>query len=101
MVQMSHKLDNTKKAWDIFIAQAYHKKPGRLTPKRQAYINKVWPMWSKYRSALRESGLYEGMSWSADRKWPKIDVDSKEKFTHNLLTKHAISHSFTINLDNV
>jgi|TARA_B110000967_G_C18288269_1_gene272494 hypothetical protein len=98
---MSHKLDNTKKAWDIFIAQAYHKKPGRLTPKRQAYINKVWPMWSKYRSALIESGLYEGMSWSADRKWPKIDVDSKEKFTHNLLTKHAISHSFTINLDNV
>ena len=98
---MAHKLDNTKKAWDIFIAQAYHKKPGRLTPKRQKYINKVWPMWSKYRSALIESGLYEGMSWSADRKWPKIDVDSKEKFTHNLLTKHAISHSFTINLDNV
>jgi hypothetical protein len=98
---MSHKLDRTEKAWDIFIAQAYHKKPGRLTPKRQKYIDRVWPMWSKYRSALIESGLYEGMSWSADRKWPKIDVDSKEKFTHNLLTKYAISHSFTINLDNV
>ena len=27
--------------------------------------------------------------------------DTKEKFMHNLLTKHAISHSFSINLDNI
>jgi hypothetical protein len=98
---MSHKLDRTDKAWDISIAQAYNKKPGRLTPKRKAYIDRVWPKWKKYRSALINSGLYEGMSWSADRKWPKIDVDTKEKFMHNLLTNHAISHSFTINLDNL
>ena len=52
-------------------------------------------MWQKYRSALINSGLYENMSWSADRKWPKIDVDTKEKF-NNLLTKHAISHSLQL-----
>ena len=98
---MSHKLDRTEKAWDIFIAQAYHKKPGRLTPKRKKYIDRVWLMWSKYRSALIDSGLYEGMSWSGDRKWPKIDVNTKEKFMHNLLTKHAISHSFIIDLNNI
>jgi len=98
---MAHKLDRTDKAWDIFIAQAYNKKPGRLTPKRKAYIDRTWKQWSKYRSALIDSGLYEGMSWSGDRKWPKIDVDTKEKFMHNLLTKHAISHSFTINLENL
>ena len=98
---MSHKLDRTEKACDIFIAQACNKKPGRLTPKRKAYIDRVWPKWKKYRSALINSGLYEGMSWSGDRKWPKIDVDTKEKFMHNLLTKHAISHSFSINLDNI
>ena len=98
---MAHKLDRTEKAWDIFIAQAYNKKPGRLTPKRKKYIDRVWPMWQKYRSALIKSGLYEGMSWSGDSKWPKIDVDTKKKFMHNLLTKHAISHSFTINLENI
>jgi len=98
---MGHKLDRTEKAWNIFIAQAYNKKPGRLTPKRKKYIDRVWLMWSKYRSALIDSGLYEGMSWSGDRKWPKIDVNTKEKFMHNLLTKHAISHSFTIDLNNI
>ena len=98
---MAHKLDRTEKAWQIFVDNSYHKKPGRLTPKRKKYIDRVWPMWKKYRSALIDSGLYEGMSWSADSKWPKIDVDTKEKFMHNLLTKHAISHSFTINLENI
>ena len=52
---MSHKLDRTEKAWDIFIAQAYNKKPGRLTPKRKKYIDRVWPKWKKYRSALIDS----------------------------------------------
>ena len=98
---MAHKLDCTEKAWNIFITQAYHKKPGRLTPKRKKYIDEVWKKWSAYRSALIKSGLYEGCSWSGDRKWPKVDINTKEKMTHNLLTKHAISHSFTINLDNL
>ena len=97
---MSHKLDCTEKAWDIFITQAYHKKPGRLTPKRKKYIDEVWKKWSAYRSALIKSGLYSGSAWSGDRKWPKVDINTKEKMTHNLFPKHAISHSFTINLDN-
>ncbi len=98
---MAHKLDCTEKAWDIFITQAYHKKPGRLTPKRKKYIDEVWKKWSAYRSALIKSGLYSGSAWSGDRKWPKVDINTKEKMTHNLLTKHSISHSFTINLDNI
>ena len=64
---MAHKLDCTEKAWNIFITQAYHKKPGRLTPKRKKYIDEVWKKWSAYRSALIKSGLYEGCSWSGAR----------------------------------
>jgi len=96
---MSHKLDCTEKAWDIFIAQAFNKKPGRLTSKRKKYINDYWKRWEAYRAALIKANLYEGSSWSGDRKWPKIDINTKEKFTHNLLTKHVISHQFNITLE--
>jgi hypothetical protein len=96
---MSHKLDCTEKAWDIFVDNIFNKKELRLTPKRKKYINDYWKRWEKYREALIKADLYEGMSWSADRKYPKIDIDTKEKFAQNLLTKNVISHQFNITLN--
>ena len=39
------------------------------------------------------------MAWSADRKWPRIDIDTKEKFTETMLTQHCISHTFTLDIE--
>ena len=98
---MGHKLDRTEKAWDIFIAQAITKNQVDLHLNVKSILIECGQCGRNIDQLLIDSGLYEGMSWSADRKWPKIDVDTKEKFMHNLLTKHAISHSFTINLENI
>ena len=39
------------------------------------------------------------MAWSGDSKWPKVDINTKEKFTETLLTQHCISHTFNLNLE--
>ena len=77
------------------------KKPKRLTPKRQKYINILWPQWKIYRDALKKAGLYGGMAWSAERKYPKIDIDTKEKFTESMLTQHCISHTFLLDIERI
>ena len=97
---MAHKLDCTEKAWQIMMEKTTFKKPMRMTPKRQRYINDTWPRWKKYRQALIDADLYKGCAWSADRKWPTVDIDTKEKFTINLLTNHCLSHQFNITFEN-
>ena len=98
---MANKLDCTDKAYEIMMKHTRWRKPKRMTPKREKMINDSWAKWKVYRQALIDAKLYNGSAWSGDRKWPKVDINTKEKMTHNLLTKHAISHSFTINLDNL
>ena len=39
------------------------------------------------------------MAWSAESKYPKVDIDTKEKFTESLLTQHCISHRFSLDLE--
>ena len=77
------------------------KKPKRLTPKRQKYINILWPQWKIYRDALKKAGLYQGMAWSAERKWPRVDINTKEKFIETMLTQHCISHQFILDIERV
>ena len=98
---MSHKLDCTEKAYKIMMEATTWKKPKRMTPKRQKYINILWPQWKIYRDALKKAGLYQGMAWSAERKYPKIDIDTKEKFTESMLTQHCISHQFILDIERV
>ena len=50
---MSHKLDCTEKAYKIMMEATTWKKPKRMTPKRQKYINILWPQWKIYRDALK------------------------------------------------
>jgi len=98
---MKHKLDCTEKAWEMMMKNTTWKKPLRLTPKRQKYIDDMWPRWQKYRQALIDADLYKGCAWSGDRKWPKVDINTKEKFTENLLTQHCMSHQFNITFNNI
>ena len=77
------------------------KKPKRMTPKRQKYINILWPQWKIYRDALKKAGLYGGMAWSAERKYPKVDINTKEKFTESMLTQHCISHTFLLDIERI
>jgi hypothetical protein len=39
------------------------------------------------------------MAWSGDSKWPKVDINTKEKFTESMLTQHCISHTFTLDIE--
>ena len=98
---MAHKLDCTDKAFDIMLEHTVWRKPKRLTPKRQKYIDQVWAKWSIYRNALKKADLYGGMAWSGDRKYPKIDIDTKEKLTKTMLTQHCISHTFLLDIDRI
>ena len=98
---MAHKLDCTEKAYKIMMEATTWKKPKRMTPKRQKYINILWPQWKIYRDALKKAGLYGGMAWSAERKYPKVDIDTKEKFTQSMLTQHCISHQFILDIERV
>ena len=41
------------------------------------------------------------MAWSGDRKYPKIDIDTKEKLTKTMLTQHCISHTFLLDIDRI
>ena len=75
------------------------RKSKRMTPKRQKAIDDSWPRWKVYRDALKKADLYQGMALSADRKWPRIDIDTKEKFTETMLTQYCISHQFTLNIE--
>jgi len=93
-----HRLDCTEKSWDIFIDHIFNQKELKLTPKRKKYINTYWKKWETYRSALIKAGMYEGSKWSPD--YPAIDINTKDKFTQNLLTKHSTSHEFHITLEN-
>ena len=79
--------------------QTTWKKPKRMTPKRQKAIDESWGRWKIYRQALLDANLYNGMAWSGDSKWPKVDIDTKEKFTESLLTQHSISHRFSLDLE--
>ena len=94
----ANKLDCTEKAWEIMMQHSNWRKPKKLTSKRQAYIDKAWPQWKAYREALKKSNLYQGCAWSGDSKYPKVDIDTKKKFTTNLLSHHSIRHQFTIEM---
>ena len=97
---MTHKLDCTEKAWEIMLKHSVFKKPKKLTTKRQNYIDNAWPRWKIYRQALIKASMYKGCRWSGDRKYPTVDINTKEKFTTNLLTNHMLSHEFIVRLDN-
>jgi hypothetical protein len=47
-----------------------------------------------------KADLYQGCAWSGDRKYPKVDINTKEKFIESLLTQHCTSHTFNITLEN-
>ena len=79
--------------------QTTWKKPKRMTPKRQKAIDESWGRWKIYRQALLNANLYSGMAWSEDSKWPKVDINTKEKFTESMLTQHCISHTFTLDIE--
>ena len=96
---MAHKLDCTEKAYEIMMKHTTWRKPKRMTPKRQKAIDASWPRWKIYRDALKKAGLYGGMAWSAESKYPKIDIDTKEKFTESMLTQHVISHTFSLDIE--
>ena len=97
---MANKLDCTEKAYEIMMKHTNWRKPKRMTPKRQKAIDASWKRWKIYRQALLDAGLYGGMAWSGDSKWPKVDIDTKEKFIESLLTQHCTSHTFNITLEN-
>ena len=96
---MANKLDCTEKAFDIMMEHTNFRKPKRMTPKREKTINESWNKWKVYRQALINAKLYGGSSWSGDRKWPKVDINTKDKFIKTMLTQHCISHTFNITLD--
>ena len=98
---MAHKLDCTKKAYEIMMKHTTWRKPKRMTSKRQKAIDASWPRWKVYRDALKKAGLYGGMAWSAESKYPKIDIDTKEKFTESMLTQHCISHTFLLDIERI
>ena len=98
---MSHKLDCTEKAYEIMMKHTQWRQPKRMTPKRQKAIDASWPRWKVYRDALKKAGLYGGMAWSAERKYPKVDIDTKEKFTESMLTQHCISHTFLLDIERI
>jgi hypothetical protein len=97
---MANKLDCTEKAWSIMMKHTTWRKPLRMTSKRQRYIDIMWPRWKKYRDAMVKANLYQGCAWSGDSKWPKVDINTKEKFIESLLTQHCTSHTFNITLEN-
>jgi len=96
---MANKLDCTDKAFDIMMEHTNFRKPKRMTPKREKTINESWNKCKIYRQALINAKLYGGSSWSGDRKWPKVDINTKDKFIKTMLTQHSISHTFNITLD--
>ena len=96
---MANKLDCTEKAWSIMMKNTTWRKPLRMTSKRQRYIDMMWPRWKKYRDAMIKADLYQGCAWSGDSKWPKVDINTKEKFTESMLTQHCISHTFTLDIE--
>ena len=77
------------------------RKPKRMTPKRQKAIDASWKKWKIYRQALLDANLYNGMAWSGDSKWPKVDINTKEKFTESMLTQHCISNTFTLDIERI
>ena len=98
---MAHKLDCTEKAYEIMMKHTTWRKPKRMTPKRQKAIDASWPRWQIYRDALKKANLYGGMAWSAESKYPKIDIDTKEKFTESMFTQHCISHTFLLDIERI
>ena len=96
---MAHKLDCTDKAYEIMMKHTRWRKPKRMTPKRQKAIDSSWKRWKIYRQALIDANLYNGMAWSAERKFPKVDINTKEKFTESMLTQHCISHTFSLDIE--
>ena len=98
---MAHKLDCTEKAYEIMMKHTNFRKPKRMTPKRQKAIDASWGRWKIYRQALIDANLYGGMAWSGDRKFPEVDINTKEKFTESMLTQHVISHTFSLDLERI
>ena len=98
---MANKLDCTDKAYEIMMKHTNWRKPKRMTPKRQKAIDASWKKWEIYRQALLDAGLYGGMAWSGDRKFPKVDINTKEKFTESMLTQHCISHTFSLDIERI
>ena len=96
---MANKLDCTDRAYEIMMEHTNWRRPKRMTPKREKIINESWNKWKVYRQALINAKLYGGSSWSGDRKWPKVDINTKEKLTETMLTQHSISHTFSITLE--
>lgn len=73
-------------------------KKKKLTPKRQNYIDQAWPQFKTYIDAMKKAGMYKGLQWSADPKQPRKHLDTKEKFTEELLTNHSIHFNYRIEL---
>ena len=96
---MANKLDCTDRAYEIMMEHTNWRRPKRMTPKREKMINESWNKWKIYRQALINAKLYGGSSWSGDRKWPKVDINTKDKFIKTMLTQHSISHTFSITLE--
>ena len=72
-----------------------------MSPIRLIGFDSSLNSWMIYRQALLDAGLYGGMAWSGDSKWPKVDINTKEKFTESMLTQHCISHTFTLDIDRI
>ena len=43
-----------------------------------------------------QPAIYENIQ----SKYPKVDINTKEKFIESLLTQHCTSHTFNITLEN-
>jgi len=97
---MTHRLDLTEEAYEIMLKNRVPlKKPKRLTERRKNIIDHKWFQWETLRDALIKANLYGGSRWSGDRKYPRIDINTKEKFTKSMLEHHSLMMNFTIELD--
>ena len=73
----------------------------KVTITSQDITPKQWSNFILELNLIKKAGLYGGMAWSAERKYPKIDIDTKEKFTESMLTQHCISHTFLLDIERI
>ena len=73
----------------------------KVTITAKGASQKQWSVLLLEFNLIKKAGLYGGMAWSAERKYPKIDIDTKEKFTESMLTQHCISHTFLLDIERI
>ena len=73
----------------------------KVTITSQDITPKQWSNFILELNLIKKAGLYGGMAWSAERKYPKVDIDTKEKFTESMLTQHCISHTFLLDIERI